>query len=132
GGDGNGNRNGRVNGNGKRGGNDNGNNNGNGGGNGYENHNVNFGGFMPVARECTYQDFLKCQPFNFKGAEGVFGLTRWFGMMETLFHISNYAKPQPMKANKQTQPQLLTPYRTPGNPLLVEVTPAAPNLTLCL
>ncbi|GJW33803.1 putative reverse transcriptase domain-containing protein [Tanacetum coccineum] len=76
GGNGNGNRNGRVNGNGNRGGNDNGNNNGNGGGNGYENHNVNFGGFMPVARECTYQDVLKCQPFNFKGAEGVVGLTR--------------------------------------------------------
>ncbi|GKE27033.1 hypothetical protein Tco_1442417, partial [Tanacetum coccineum] len=25
----------------------------------------------PVARECTYSDFLKCQPLNFKGAEGV-------------------------------------------------------------
>ncbi|GKA94509.1 putative reverse transcriptase domain-containing protein, partial [Tanacetum coccineum] len=25
----------------------------------------------PVARECTYPDFLKCQPLNFKGTEGV-------------------------------------------------------------
>nr|GEV95825.1 hypothetical protein [Tanacetum cinerariifolium] len=32
---------------------------------------------MHVARECTYNDFLKCQPFNFKGTEGVVGLTQW-------------------------------------------------------
>ncbi|GKA56625.1 hypothetical protein Tco_0755697 [Tanacetum coccineum] len=64
-----GNSNGGVNGNGgnKNGGgngngNDNGNGNGNGGGNGY-----NFGGLMTVAREYTYQDFLKCQPLNFNG-----------------------------------------------------------------
>ncbi|GKC57574.1 hypothetical protein Tco_1085172 [Tanacetum coccineum] len=66
-----------------------GNANGNGGGNGYGNHNMNPRGFMPVARECTYQDFLKCQPLNFNGTEGVVGLTRWFEKMETVFHISN-------------------------------------------
>nr|GEX37634.1 putative reverse transcriptase domain-containing protein [Tanacetum cinerariifolium] len=27
--------------------------------------------------ECTYSDFLKCQPFNFKGTKGVVGLTQW-------------------------------------------------------
>ncbi|GJS19922.1 putative reverse transcriptase domain-containing protein [Tanacetum coccineum] len=43
---------------------------------------------MP-ASECTYQDFLKCQPLNFNGTEGVVGLTRWFEKMETVFHISN-------------------------------------------
>ncbi|GJR29909.1 putative reverse transcriptase domain-containing protein [Tanacetum coccineum] len=58
--------------------------NGHGGGNGH-----NFGGLMPVARECTYQDFLKCQPLNFTRTEGVVGLTRWFEKMETVFHISN-------------------------------------------
>ncbi|GJS69266.1 putative reverse transcriptase domain-containing protein [Tanacetum coccineum] len=73
-----GNRNGRI----GNGGNRNG--NGNGGGNGY-----NFGGFVP-ARECTYQDFLKCQPLSFNGREGVVGLTRWFEKMETVFHISNH------------------------------------------
>ncbi|GKC95990.1 putative reverse transcriptase domain-containing protein [Tanacetum coccineum] len=61
----------------------NGNGNGNGGGYGY-----NFRGFM-LARECTYQDFLNCQPLNFNGTEGVVGLTRWFKKMETVFHISN-------------------------------------------
>ncbi|GJZ96752.1 putative reverse transcriptase domain-containing protein [Tanacetum coccineum] len=63
-----GNGNGRVNGNGGNGngrGNGNGNGNGNRGGNSY-----NFGGLMPVAREYTYQDFLKCQPLNFNGTEG--------------------------------------------------------------
>ncbi|GKF37530.1 hypothetical protein Tco_0114288, partial [Tanacetum coccineum] len=74
-----------VNGNGNDGGNDNGNGNGNGGGNGY-----NFGGFMHVARECTYQDSLKCQPLNFNGTEGVVRLNHWFEKMETVFHISNY------------------------------------------
>ncbi|GKE59618.1 putative reverse transcriptase domain-containing protein [Tanacetum coccineum] len=44
---------------------------------------------MPVARECTFQDFLKCKPHNFSGTEGVVGLTRWFEKMETVFNISN-------------------------------------------
>ncbi|GJV09547.1 reverse transcriptase domain-containing protein [Tanacetum coccineum] len=34
-------------------------------------------------------DFLKCQPLNFKGTEGVVGLTQWFEKMESVFHISN-------------------------------------------
>ncbi|GJY12268.1 putative reverse transcriptase domain-containing protein [Tanacetum coccineum] len=57
------------------------------GGNG--NHGMNYGGFMPVARECTFQDFLKCKPHNFSGTKGVVGLTRWFKKMETVFNISN-------------------------------------------
>ncbi|GJY34234.1 putative reverse transcriptase domain-containing protein [Tanacetum coccineum] len=62
----------------------NGNGNGNEGGNGY-----NPRGFMHVAQECTYQDFLKCQPLSFNGMEGVVGFTRWFEKTETMFHISN-------------------------------------------
>ncbi|GKB72204.1 hypothetical protein Tco_0933616 [Tanacetum coccineum] len=69
----------------------NGNGNGNGGGNGY-----NFEGFMH-ARECTYQDFLKCQHLSFNGTEGVVGLTRWFEKMETMFHISNCPKKYQVK-----------------------------------
>ncbi|GJS92624.1 hypothetical protein Tco_0799592 [Tanacetum coccineum] len=53
------------------------------------NPNENGRGDRPVARECTYQDFMKCQPLNFKGMEGVVGLIRWFEKMETVFHISN-------------------------------------------
>ncbi|GJV75107.1 putative reverse transcriptase domain-containing protein [Tanacetum coccineum] len=68
--------------------------NGNGGngeninGNRNGNHGMNYGGFMPVARECTSQDFLKCKPHNFSGTEGVVGLTCWFEKMETVFNIS--------------------------------------------
>ncbi|GKE15929.1 reverse transcriptase domain-containing protein [Tanacetum coccineum] len=42
-----------------------------------------------VARECTYLDFMKCQPLNFKGTKGVVELTQWFGKMEIVFIISN-------------------------------------------
>nr|GFD33261.1 hypothetical protein [Tanacetum cinerariifolium] len=30
-----------------------------------------------AARECTYIDFLKCQPLPFKGTEGVASLSQW-------------------------------------------------------
>ncbi|GJZ19847.1 reverse transcriptase domain-containing protein [Tanacetum coccineum] len=39
-----------------------------------------------ATRECTYSNFLKCQPLNFKGTEGVVGLTQWFEKMEYVFH----------------------------------------------
>nr|GEV83589.1 putative reverse transcriptase domain-containing protein [Tanacetum cinerariifolium] len=42
-----------------------------------------------AARECTYSDFLKCQPFNFKGTKRVVGLTQWLEKMKSVFHISN-------------------------------------------
>ncbi|GJU35699.1 hypothetical protein Tco_1184053 [Tanacetum coccineum] len=78
----------KVNGNGGNGNRGNGNGgNGNGNRNG-EQYSYNFRGVMPT-RECTYQDFLKCQPLNFNGTEGTVGLTRWFEKMETIFHISN-------------------------------------------
>ncbi|GJU70634.1 hypothetical protein Tco_1262039 [Tanacetum coccineum] len=63
--------------------------NGENGNGGNGNPNENNRGARPVARECTYQDFMKCQPLNFKGTEGVVGLIRWFKKMETVFHISN-------------------------------------------
>ncbi|GJU77735.1 reverse transcriptase domain-containing protein [Tanacetum coccineum] len=42
-----------------------------------------------AVRECTYQDFMKCQPLFFRGTEGVVDLTQWFERMETVFRISN-------------------------------------------
>ncbi|GKB63377.1 reverse transcriptase domain-containing protein [Tanacetum coccineum] len=42
-----------------------------------------------TARECTYTDFLKCQPLNFKGTEGVSGLSQWFERIKSVFHINN-------------------------------------------
>ncbi|GKF54238.1 hypothetical protein Tco_0161148 [Tanacetum coccineum] len=68
--------------------------NGNGGN---RNPNENGRGDRPVARECTYQDFMKCQTLNFKGTGGVVGLIRWFEKMETVFHISNYLEKSQVK-----------------------------------
>nr|GFC32399.1 hypothetical protein [Tanacetum cinerariifolium] len=42
-----------------------------------------------ATRECTYTDFLKCQPLPFKGTKGVASLFQWFERMESVFHISN-------------------------------------------
>ncbi|GJX60585.1 putative reverse transcriptase domain-containing protein [Tanacetum coccineum] len=92
---GNGNGENEGNGNGGNGGNGNGG-NGNGGngengnGNRNMNHGMNYGGFMPVARECTFQDFLKCKPQNFSRTEGVVGLTRWFEKTKTVLNIGNH------------------------------------------
>ncbi|GKF35652.1 hypothetical protein Tco_0112410, partial [Tanacetum coccineum] len=74
-----------------------GNGNGGDGNGGNGNPNENNRGSRPVARECTYQDFIKCQPLNFKGTEGVVRLIRWFEKMETIFHISNYPEKYQVK-----------------------------------
>ncbi|GJX75076.1 reverse transcriptase domain-containing protein [Tanacetum coccineum] len=67
------------------GGNENGGNGNGGNGNPYKSGR----GDRLVAREGTYQDFIKCQPLNFKGTEGVVGLIMWFKKTETVFHINN-------------------------------------------
>nr|GEV14463.1 hypothetical protein [Tanacetum cinerariifolium] len=52
--------------------------------NGEDNHDSGMGmrRQAPLARECTYQDFMKCKPLYFKGNEGVVELTqcalRWW------------------------------------------------------
>ncbi|GJW47360.1 hypothetical protein Tco_0079006 [Tanacetum coccineum] len=60
-------------------------------GNGEDSHDSGMGGRRqaPLARECTYPDFMKCKPLYFKGTEGVVELTQWFERIETVFHISN-------------------------------------------
>ncbi|GJW76629.1 hypothetical protein Tco_0138311, partial [Tanacetum coccineum] len=44
----------------------------------------------PVARQCSYKEFMRCQPFNFKDTKGGVGLIRWFIRTESLFLHSNY------------------------------------------
>ncbi|GJX44913.1 hypothetical protein Tco_0261589 [Tanacetum coccineum] len=41
------------------------------------------------ARVCSYTNFMKCQPLNFKFTEGVVGLSQWLKKMESVFHISS-------------------------------------------
>ncbi|GJZ75814.1 hypothetical protein Tco_0640279 [Tanacetum coccineum] len=43
----------------------------------------------PVARKCSYKEFMSCQPFNFKGTEGAVGLICWFERTESVFLCSN-------------------------------------------
>nr|GEY54225.1 hypothetical protein [Tanacetum cinerariifolium] len=51
-------------------------NNGNSNINGNGNPNENNRGVVLVTQECTYQDFVKCQPLHFKGTKGVVGLRK--------------------------------------------------------
>ncbi|GJY62246.1 putative reverse transcriptase domain-containing protein [Tanacetum coccineum] len=46
----------------------------------------------PVARQCSYKEFMSCQPINFKGSEGAVGLIRWFERTESVFSRSNYTE----------------------------------------
>ncbi|GJT55070.1 reverse transcriptase domain-containing protein [Tanacetum coccineum] len=46
----------------------------------------------PVARKCSYKEFMSCQPFNFKGTEGVVGLIRWFERTESPIRIEEAYK----------------------------------------
>ncbi|GKE70053.1 putative reverse transcriptase domain-containing protein, partial [Tanacetum coccineum] len=57
--------------------------------NGDENHGTGSRRTERATCECTYSDFLKCQPLNFKGTRGLVGLTQWLEKMESVFHISN-------------------------------------------
>ncbi|GKE23652.1 hypothetical protein Tco_1435164 [Tanacetum coccineum] len=34
-------------------------------------------------RVCSYTDFMKCQPLNFKGTEGVVGLSAWANQLSS-------------------------------------------------
>ncbi|GJY32592.1 reverse transcriptase domain-containing protein [Tanacetum coccineum] len=45
---------------------------------------------IPVTRKCSYKEFMSCQPFNFKGMEGVVRLICWFERTESVFSRSNY------------------------------------------
>nr|GEW24766.1 reverse transcriptase domain-containing protein [Tanacetum cinerariifolium] len=46
---------------------------------------------VQTTRPCFYADFMKCHPLNFKGNEGVVGLTRWIEKMESVFNVSGCA-----------------------------------------
>ncbi|GJT48426.1 hypothetical protein Tco_0974583 [Tanacetum coccineum] len=66
--------------------------------NGDDNHNLGTSVKRTerVARECTYPDFMKCQPLNFKGTEGVVKLIQWSGIMDKYvsFQATNQSENQ--------------------------------------
>ncbi|GJQ93538.1 reverse transcriptase domain-containing protein [Tanacetum coccineum] len=51
----------------------------------------------PVARQCSYKEFMSCQPINFKGSEGAVRLIRWFERSESVFSRSNCTKDRKVK-----------------------------------
>ncbi|GJY97318.1 putative reverse transcriptase domain-containing protein [Tanacetum coccineum] len=63
-----------------------------------------------VARECTYPDFMKCQPLNFKGTEGVVELIQWFEKMEIVFSISNYSVENQIKFSTYLKKKMTDKY----------------------
>ncbi|GJZ40342.1 reverse transcriptase domain-containing protein [Tanacetum coccineum] len=54
-------------------------------------------GETPVARKCSYKEFMSCQPFNFKGIEGAVGVIRWFERTESVFLHNNYTEDYKVK-----------------------------------
>nr|GFB25621.1 hypothetical protein [Tanacetum cinerariifolium] len=42
----------------------------------------------PVARVCTFADFIKCSPITFRGNEGAVGLIRWIKKTEMVFTVA--------------------------------------------
>ncbi|GJW02861.1 reverse transcriptase domain-containing protein [Tanacetum coccineum] len=67
-----------------------------------------------VARECTYQDFMKCQPLYFKGTEECRSVY-WFEWMNTivLFKQLNYGKPNQVCHMYSSWNALNPPHPTP-------------------
>ncbi|GKA60043.1 reverse transcriptase domain-containing protein [Tanacetum coccineum] len=46
----------------------------------------------PVARKCSYKEFMSCHPINFKGTKRAVGLIHWFERTESVFSCSNYTE----------------------------------------
>ncbi|GJZ15800.1 hypothetical protein Tco_0551477, partial [Tanacetum coccineum] len=57
----------------------------------------------PVARKCSYKEFISCQPFNFKGSEGAVGLIRWFERTELVFSRSNCTEDYKVKFSTDSE-----------------------------
>nr|GEV92121.1 hypothetical protein [Tanacetum cinerariifolium] len=54
-----------------------------------DSHTSGMGRPVQVTCECTYLEFLKCQPLNFKGTEGVVGLSQWGKIKKLESEMSN-------------------------------------------
>nr|GEZ58267.1 hypothetical protein [Tanacetum cinerariifolium] len=63
---------------------------------------------MQPARVCSYTDFMKCQPLNLKGTEGVVGLSQWVEKMESVFHINGCAVKNQGNSQKELDGQILS------------------------
>nr|GEU37363.1 putative zinc finger, CCHC-type, retrotransposon Gag domain protein [Tanacetum cinerariifolium] len=51
----------------------------------------------PMARECSFAEFINCGPTQFHGTEGAIGLVCWFENRENTFEISECAEGKKVK-----------------------------------
>ncbi|GKE91988.1 hypothetical protein Tco_1573083 [Tanacetum coccineum] len=89
----------------------------------------------PVARKCSYKEFMSCQPFNFKGTEGAIGLIHWFERTESVFSHSNCTedykcKYQVIKNESLMTEELSTPTTTATIITTTTVTPTPTTATI--
>ncbi|GJY04807.1 reverse transcriptase domain-containing protein [Tanacetum coccineum] len=82
----------------------------------------------PVARQCSYKEFMCCQPINFKGMEGAVGLIRWFERTELVFTYSNCTEDYKVKFATEDEFYHLT---VKGNDLKTYVRRFQELATLC-
>ncbi|GKE15715.1 reverse transcriptase domain-containing protein, partial [Tanacetum coccineum] len=75
----------------------------------------------PVVRKYSYKEFMSCQPFNFKGTEGVVGLIRWFERTKSVFLDSNYTEDCKVKfATGTLTEEALSWWNSFGQPIRIE------------
>nr|GFB14860.1 hypothetical protein [Tanacetum cinerariifolium] len=68
-----------------------------------------------ATRECTYTDFLKCQPLPFKGTEGVASLSQWCERMESNTHIQTVGHEAAYDMTWKTLMKMMTDKYCPRN-----------------
>ncbi|GJU39168.1 reverse transcriptase domain-containing protein [Tanacetum coccineum] len=85
-------------------------------------------GETPVARKCSYKEFMSCQPFNFKGTEGAVGLIRWFKQTELVKKMEDEFYNLTVKGNdlkthirRFQELAILCPTMVPNSKKLIEV-----------
>nr|GEX29171.1 hypothetical protein [Tanacetum cinerariifolium] len=74
----------------------------------------------PVARRCSYKEFMSCQPFNFKRTEGAVALIRWFERTKSVFYRSKCKEMSKRKCKSDIliYSGLVTKLLLPPTPLL--------------
>ncbi|GJZ29003.1 hypothetical protein Tco_0573650 [Tanacetum coccineum] len=75
----------------------------------------------PVARKCSYKEFMSYQPFNFKGREGAVGLICWFKRTESVFLRSNCTEDCKVKfATGTLTEEALSLWNSFAQPIIIE------------
>nr|GFB61521.1 hypothetical protein [Tanacetum cinerariifolium] len=64
----------------------------------------------PIARKCSYKEFISCQPFYFNGTEGVIRLIHWFERTESMFSRSNCTEDCKVKFSTEFKKLLIKKY----------------------